>query len=40
MTAIQIDMVGDPLNAINIFNEYFTDEIVILDIEASKEKLY
>ena len=29
--------VGDPLNAINIFNEYFTDEIVILDIEASKK---
>lgn len=28
--------VGDPINAINIFNEYFTDEIVIIDIEASK----
>lgn len=27
--------VGDPINAINIFNNYFTDEIIILDIEAS-----
>ena len=28
--------VGDPLNAVKIFNEKFVDEIVILDIEASK----
>jgi imidazole glycerol-phosphate synthase subunit HisF len=27
--------VGDPINAINIFNNYFTDEIIILDIGAS-----
>lgn len=27
--------VGDPINAINIFNNYLTDEIIILDIEAS-----
>tara|TARA_Y100000816_G_C26095460_1_gene579615 strand:- start:649 stop:1404 length:756 start_codon:yes stop_codon:yes gene_type:complete len=26
--------VGDPINAINIFNNYFTDEIIILDIGA------
>ncbi len=30
--------VGDPINAINIFNNYFTDEIIVLDIEASKNK--
>ncbi len=28
--------VGDPLNAVKIFNEKHVDEIVILDIEASK----
>jgi len=27
--------VGDPVNAINIFNNYFTDEIIVLDIGAS-----
>ena len=31
--------VGDPLNAINIFNNYYTDEIIILDIEASKNNM-
>lgn len=30
--------VGDPINAINIFNNYFTDEIIILDIGASINK--
>ena len=28
--------IGDPLNAIKIFNEKKVDELVILDIEASK----
>jgi len=27
--------VGDPINAINVFNNYFTDEIIVLDIGAS-----
>jgi cyclase len=30
--------VGDPINAVKIFNEKEIDEIVILDIDASKEK--
>jgi cyclase len=30
--------VGDPINAVKIFNEKEVDEIVILDISASKEK--
>ncbi len=30
--------VGDPLNAVKIFNEKEIDEIVILDIDASREK--
>jgi cyclase len=30
--------VGDPINAVRIFNEKEVDEIVILDIEASKKK--
>ena len=30
--------VGDPLNAVKIFNEKEIDEIVILDIDASKQK--
>jgi cyclase len=30
--------IGDPLNAIKIFNEKMIDEIVVLDIAASKEK--
>ncbi len=29
---------GDPINAIKIFNEKFVDELCILDITASKEK--
>ncbi|MEL6257400.1 MAG: HisA/HisF-related TIM barrel protein, partial [Bacteroidota bacterium] len=29
--------VGDPINAVKIFNEKEVDEIVILDIDASKE---
>jgi len=31
--------VGDPLNAIRIFNEKEVDEIIVLDISASKSKL-
>lgn len=30
--------VGDPINAVKIFNEKEVDEIVILDIDATKEK--
>jgi len=30
--------VGDPINAVRIFNEKEVDEIIILDISASKEK--
>jgi imidazole glycerol-phosphate synthase subunit HisF len=30
--------VGDPINAVKIFNEKEIDEIVVLDIDASKEK--
>lgn len=30
--------VGDPINAIRIFNEKEVDELLVLDIEASKEK--
>lgn len=29
--------IGDPINAVKIFNENFVDEIVILDIDASKD---
>ncbi len=29
---------GDPINAIRIFNEKFADELCVLDITASKEK--
>ncbi len=28
--------VGDPINAINIFNQFLVDEVIILDIENSK----
>jgi cyclase len=31
--------IGDPINAVKIFNEKEVDEIVVLDISASKEKL-
>ena len=31
--------VGDPLNAIRIFNEKEVDEIIIIDIDASKNKI-
>lgn len=31
------DYLGDPINAVKIFNEKETDELCILDIEASKE---
>ena len=31
--------IGDPINAVRIFNEKEVDEIVIIDIEASKKKL-
>lgn len=30
--------IGDPINAIRIFNEKEIDELVFLDINASKEK--
>lgn len=30
--------IGDPINAVRIFNELRADELVFLDIEASKEK--
>jgi cyclase len=30
--------IGDPINAVRIFNELKADELVFLDIEASKEK--
>ena len=30
--------IGDPINAVRIFNDCVTDEIVILDINASKNK--
>jgi cyclase len=29
--------IGDPINAVRIFNDSFADEIIILDIEASKK---
>ena len=29
--------VGDPLNAVRIFNELYVDEVIILDISATKE---
>jgi cyclase len=29
--------IGDPLNAVRIFNEFHADELIILDIEASHE---
>ena len=32
--------VGDPLNAVRIFNELYVDEIIILDISATKNKNY
>nr|MCH9770672.1 imidazole glycerol phosphate synthase subunit HisF [Gammaproteobacteria bacterium] len=31
--------VGDPLNAVRIFNEKLVDEIVVLDISASRNKV-
>lgn len=30
--------IGDPINAVRIYNECFADEIIILDIDASKKK--
>ena len=30
--------IGDPINAVRIFNEKEVDEIVFLDIQASKKK--
>jgi cyclase len=30
--------IGDPLNAVRIFNEHQADEVVLLDIEASRRK--
>lgn len=30
--------IGDPINAVHIFNESFADEIVILDIDATNKK--
>ena len=34
----KIQYVGDPINAVKIFNEKLVDELIFLDIEASKEK--
>jgi len=31
--------IGDPINAVRIFSDKEADEIVILDIDASKNKL-
>ena len=31
------DYLGDPINAIKIFNEKFVDELCVLDIAATKE---
>ena len=31
--------VGDPINAVKIFSEKEADEIIILDIDATKKKL-
>lgn len=31
--------IGDPINAINIFNDYEVDELVVLDINATKRNL-
>jgi imidazole glycerol-phosphate synthase subunit HisF len=31
--------IGDPINAVRIFNDCFADEIIILDIDASKNNL-
>lgn len=30
--------IGDPINAVRIFNDHYADEIVILDINASRER--
>ncbi len=30
--------VGDPINAVKIFNEKEVDELIVLDIDATKEK--
>lgn len=30
--------IGDPMNAVRIFNEKFVDEIILLDIEASRQR--
>ena len=30
--------IGDPINAVNIFNDYTVDEMFIIDITASKKK--
>ena len=30
--------VGDPINAVKIFNEKEVDELMVLDIDATKEK--
>src|SRR6188472_1069443 len=30
--------VGDPINAVRIFNEKEADELIVLDIDASKER--
>ena len=30
--------VGDPINAVKIFNEKHVDELMLLDIDASKEQ--
>ena len=31
--------VGDPINAVKIFNEKKVDELIVLDIDATKKRL-
>ena len=33
------EYIGDPVNAIKIFNEKEVDELIVLDVSKSKEKL-
>ena len=35
----KINYIGDPVNTIRIFNSLEVDEMIILDIEASKKKV-
>ena len=33
------EYIGDPVNAIKIFNEKEVDELIVLDVSKSKEKI-